>query len=145
MADIATREWHRVLLGTTPSAVQQTLYQQYPQVCGYSSSDRNPELLEAVSLLALRSGSAEDRPLILAPIAMEAWVLEGIEQMAINVFQRCRHSPKLLKGYTQLFQKLQLTGRVLQLPGEPKHWVSIGFSIGDVIPDWMRGKLLNLL
>lgn len=145
MPEIPISEWHRVLLSSAPTPRQQALYQQYPTFCGYNCADQDPELLDAITLLALRAGSIENKPLILAPIAMESWVLQGIEALAVRIFQRCKSSPKLVKGYSLLFNKLLLTSRVLQLKGEPQHWVSLGFTASHPLPEWMAPKLLNLL
>lgn len=145
MSEIPVHEWHRVLLSTPPTPRQQALYQQFPVFRGYNCADQHSELLEAVTILALRSGSIDNKPLILAPIAMEGWVLAGIEEIAMRIFHRCKSSPKLVKGYSLLFNKLLLTSRVLQLKGEPQHWVSLGFTTSDPLPEWMASKLLNLL
>lgn len=143
---LTTTEWHRIVLGTEPTAGQLRLYNQWPDFRGISDRTPDPKVAEATILLALRSGSASDRVLVLAPLAQEEWLLKQIESMAINCFERCKGNPSrakdLISKFTLLFKKLAMTGRLLQLEEEPQHWVSFGFSVDDALPSWMPPRLL---
>lgn len=103
-------------------------------------------MAEAVLLLALRSGTASDRIIVLAPLTQEGWLLEQCERMAMTCFEGCKKYPSRVKelvyGYTRLFQKLKMTGRLLQLQEEPQHWVSFGFAVDDPLPEWVTNRLL---
>jgi hypothetical protein len=145
---LTTIEWHRIILGTEPTAEQMRLYNAYPEYKGISDRAQDPDMAKSAILLALRSGTGTDQVLVLAPQAQEDWLLKQCETVAITCFESCKKYPTrakdLIKGYTRLFQKLKMTGRLLQLEEEPPHWVSFGFSVDDALPPWMPGKLLAL-
>jgi len=146
MARLTTPEFHQIVLGTEPTAEQLRLYNQFPDFRGISDRAQEPKVAEAVLLLALRSGTAADRVLVLAPLAQEEWLLKQCETMAIGCFEGCKKYPsrveELVYGYKQLFKKLMMTGRLLQLQEEPEHWVSFGFTVDDILPSWMTNRLL---
>lgn len=147
MARATIPEFHEMVLGTAPTAEQVRLYNQFPDFRGISDRTQDPEVAEAVLLLALRTGTAQDRVFVLAPQSHEEWLLARCEAMAMTCFDGCRKYPpsrakELIYGYTCLFQKLKMTGRLLQLREEPQHWVSFGFAVDDLLPAWMSNRLL---
>jgi cellulose biosynthesis protein BcsQ len=107
----------------------------------------DPQIAESVLVLALCSGFANDKVLVLAPIKHEKWLLDQFDKMVTSVFEVCKKYPeqtaKMVRGYSQLFKKVTLTGRLLQLQREPQYWVAFGFSGDDVLPDWMPRRLLS--
>ena len=138
-------ERHAILLGKDPTSVQQQLYSRYPEVRGFSDHALDPERLEAAVVAALTTGKANERVLLLAPVSHEVWVLDGINDVAARMFERCkmqRDPAAFARGLGTLFQKLLVAGRLLQLPAEPPYWVSFGFSIEDPLPEWMTGRLI---
>ena len=82
--------------------------------------------------------------------SLEQWVLQQIESVAIRSFEGCKklhpeRAQRMIHGYTKMFRKVKMTGRVLQMADEPANWVSFGFSTeADTLPPWMLGRLLTL-
>ena len=135
---------HQLVLGKDPTASQVTFYEKTPGFRGLSDRSLDFEQLEATLILGLFSGTINDRVLMFAPVAHEAWVLEGFNTVISTIFEQCKKSEKAMaraKGYQTLFSKIALTGRLLQLETEPPHWVSFGFSKEDPLPEWMPVKL----
>lgn len=144
---IPAAEWHRTMLGLEPTEQQSKLYNSYPKYRGIADPALDPKVAEAILILALSSGFAQDKVLVLAPLSHEKWVLSQVNQLVVQTFQHCKmrtldQAKREIAAYTQLFKKLQLTGRLLQLPKEPQHWVSFGFTLQDPLPEWMRPRLL---
>ena len=140
-------DWHRIVLGTEPTREQARLYTQWPDFRGIADRTQDPLIAEAVVILALKSGSVNAQVLILAPHSMESWLLQQIESVALRCFEGCKGGPRakeLIYGYTKLFARVRMNGRVLQMPDEPTHWVSFGFSAEDTLPPWMHGRLLTI-
>ena len=135
---------HKTLLGTEPTAKQLQLYEVYPTYRGLSDPSLNSDVLEAVLISALTSGSVQDRVLVFAPPKHETWVIDGFNRTADALFERCkdeRNAVRVAKGFQLLLNKLLLTGRVHQLKAEPEHWAAFGFSVDDAIPEWLASKL----
>lgn len=140
-------EWQETMLGSVATPDQLRLYQAFDQgFRGLASKEKEPWMVEAATILALRQGSAADKVMMLVPPTHTQWVLDCIDKLAMAVFERRKGSanaPKLIKGYAKLFNKLTMVSRGLAVPVEPPHWVSIGFSDQDVLPPWMVGRLLS--
>lgn len=147
LESISTVQWHKTVLGTEPTAEQSRLYSSYPKYRGIADRTLDPKVAEAVLILALRSGFAQDKVLVLAPIQHEAWMLQQFDLIVTTAFEGCKSYPTRVKqmvaGYTQLFKKVALTGRLLQLQREPQYWVSFGFVQEDLLPAWMPQRLLK--
>jgi len=139
-------ERHRTLLGKEPTGIQVRLYENFPTFRGFSDKTLNPEVLEAVIVLGLTFGTAQDRVFVLAPVAHEDWVLEEFNKVTDLVFNECKkhpHRARVAKAYGTLFKKMAIMGRLLQFKEEPVRWVSFGFSAEDPIPEWMPQRLLK--
>lgn len=139
-------ERHKILLGKDPTPAQLELYSRYPDVRGFSERSLDVEKLEAAVVAGLTSGKPTDRVLLLAPVAHEVWVLDGINSIAAVMFERAkqqRDPVAFAKGLSTLFQKLVVLGRLLQITTEPEHWVSFGFSKEDPLPEWMPAKMIG--
>ena len=146
MSRISAVRWHHTILSAEPSQEQMKLYDAWPNFRGFSDRSLDPAVVEAVIILALRSGKAEDRVLLLAPAEIEGWVLERFESLALRCFEGHRsreNAAEMINGFTRLFRKIVLTGRVLQLQEEPLYWMSFGFCEVDPLPSWMAGRLLK--
>jgi hypothetical protein len=134
------------MLGQEPTEQQSQLYDSYPKYRGIADPTLDPKIAEAILILALQSGFAQDRVMVLAPLKHERWVLDQFDQLVTRTFAECKKHPKQIRqsvaGYTQLFKKVQLMGRLLQLPREPQYWVSFGFTQEDPLPEWMPQRLL---
>lgn len=145
MAITPAAQRHRAILGKDPSAIQLQLYEKFPDFLGFSDRELNAERLEAIVLLALTSGSKDDRVILFAPIAHEVWVLENFNAVADSIFSHCKTLPNrvaIAQAYKKLFEKIALTGRLLQVQKEPTHWLSFGFASDDPVPEWMGRRLL---
>lgn len=146
LAPIPCEQWHRTLLGQEPTEAQSKLYDSYPKYRGIADRTLDPKIAEAILILALQSGVAQDKVLVLAPLAHEKWMLAQFDQLVDRAFAVCKqypqHARQMVTGYAQLFKKVQLTGRLLQLTREPQYWVSFGFSTEDPLPEWMPQRLL---
>ena len=138
---------HARILGKEPTSEQLEFYAKFPTFLGFSDRSLNSERLEAVILKALLIKPLEDRVVMFAPVAHEEWVLEKYNSLANTVFNVCKglrgSKVPLAQFYSKSFQRIAITGRLLQLPGEPKHWVSFGFSVEDPIPEWMSKRLIS--
>jgi len=136
---------HVVIFGSTPTEKQALLYSKYPEFRGFSDQSLDTEVFDAAMLLTIISGSPHDRVLLFAPSRHESWVLDRFNTLIALVFENCRKHPKRLEHsrfYTQLFQKIGIMGRLLQLHTEPEHWISFGFSVDERLPEWMPKRLL---
>jgi hypothetical protein len=136
---------HRTLLGKEPTAIQEQLYTRFPEFRGFSDRDLDSDKLEAVIVLGLLYGTVTEKVFVLAPVAHERWVLDHFNAVCDRVFEGCKKEKNrahIAKVYGLMFKKLMLTGRLLQFQDEPTHWVSFGFAVGDVLPDWMGSRLL---
>jgi hypothetical protein len=148
MSRLSASVWHHTVLGTDPTPEQLRLYNSWPTFKGFSDNSLDPTVAEAVIILALRSGSGNDQVLVLAPQAAEQWLLEQFEAVAIRSFQWTKEryptrAKEMINGFIQLFRKVKMTGRVLQLREEPAHWVSFGFLAESTLAPWMDGRLLE--
>lgn len=139
-------EVHEIMLNRAPTADQERLYTRWPEFKGFSDREANAERAEAVLVAGLMSGRGAEHVLVLAPQAQEEWLLKQCEKMALATFEGCKKYPsrvrELVYGYTRLFEKLKMTGRLLQLQEEPQHWVSFGFTADDLLPSWIPNRLL---
>jgi hypothetical protein len=149
MARVSFTIWHQTVVGTEPTPEQLRLYDSWPNLRGFSDRTQDPKIAEAIIVLALRAGSVSDRVLVLAPLAVEDWLLQQFDSAAMRCFQGCPQrypgrAKEMINGFTQLFRKVKMTGRILQMPEEPAHWLSFGFSVDDPLPPWMPGRLLKL-
>ena len=146
---LSVARYHEVAFGVEPTEVQLKLYNSWPDFRGFSDNALNPVLAEAVILVALKASAGADRVVLVAPHALEEWLLKQIESIAIRIFEECpgrfpERAPLMIPAYAKLFQKVKMTGRILQMPEEPAHWVSFGFLAEDTLPPWMHGRLLPL-
>lgn len=144
---LSTTQWHKTVLGSEPTAEQSRLYSSYPKYKGIADRTLDPKVAEAVLILALRSGFAQDKVLVLAPIQHETWLLQQFDLIVTTALEDCKRYPSRIRqttaGYTQLFKKVTLMGRLLQLHREPQYWVSFGFTSDDPLPEWMPQRLLK--
>jgi hypothetical protein len=139
------------MLGKEPSNVQAQLYDKWPNFRGISSTAQDSAIAESAFVLAIRSGFADDKVLVLAPPTQEKWLLEQFSAFVDTIFERAKLASdpdtvaRTVKGYSKLFHKVVLTGRLLQLHREPQYWVSFGFTSTDkVVPAWVTRRILTV-
>lgn len=141
---------HANIIGDSPTEDQKALYSVFPQSRGYSDSDLNAGRFEACALIALSEAANSDKVLIFAPVAHEKWVIDCHNDLADRIFTRCRSlggdkasRVGLARAYKMLYQRVFITGKLLQMVDPPSHWVSFGFQASDPLPGWMSGRLLD--
>lgn len=149
MSRLSALDWHRIVLDTQPTLEQLKLYESWPKFKGISDRSQNVSIAEAVITLALSCGGSTTDVVMLAPQAVEEWMLQQIETVAVRCFEACPkrypgRAREMINGFTVLFRKVKMTGRLLQMSAEPAHWVSFGFSADDTLPPWMQGRLLTV-
>ena len=148
-ATIPAIQWHRTMLGQEPTEQQSKLYDSYPNYRGIADPALDSKVAEAILILALSSGLVHNKVAVLAPPQHEKWLIQQFDKVAERTFQHCKTRPapqakSEIFGYVQLFKKLQLMGRPLQLQNEPQYWVSFGFTLESPLPEWMSPRLLVL-
>jgi len=141
---------HFQVIGTHPSEDQQHLYGSFPDFRGYSDADLNSERFDAVVLLALRE-SAQGDVLVFAPKAHERWAIQHFNGLADRIFSRFRtiggepeKRVQLARAYKTMFDRVHLTGRIMQIQEPPARWVSFGFAKSTPLPGWMPDRLLEV-
>lgn len=74
----------------------------------------------------------------------QRWVDEQLRKIVRRIFRsRAGASKASLQGLYRNFQRIAMGSNVLQIP-EPRRWVAYGFTDTDVLPPWMRNRLLNV-
>lgn len=74
----------------------------------------------------------------------QRWADEQLKRIARRIFRsRASASKASLEQLYKLFQRLTMGSSVLQI-SEPKRWVAYGFTDADILPPWMRNRLLSL-
>lgn len=139
---------HSQVIGVQPSADQESLYRVFPDLRGYSDADLNAGRFDAVVLVALHVAARNAAVVVFAPTAHEKWVVAKFNDLADRIFNRCKDiggekakRVQLAKAYKTMFGRISLTGRLLQIPKEPAHWLSFGFVASGPLPEWMPDKL----
>lgn len=139
---------HSQVIGAQPSADQESLYRVFPDFRGYSDTSLNTDRFDAVVLVALSVAAKNDAVVVFAPTAHEKWVVSQFNDLADRIFTQCKaiggakaKRVQLAKAYETMFNRIQLTGRLLQVPKEPPHWLSFGFVASGPLPEWMPDKL----
>lgn len=142
--------FHHSLLGTnkgrTPdefwlSDVHTALYSAYPEMRGFSNSERDEALFLATFVLALAITEVIHPVYVAVPKPQVTWVVDQIERIGRYIF-RCRKGDK--EGslvLRQAFRQIRVTFKFD--PQEPERWVMFGFKNTDVIPDWAKNHLLE--
>jgi hypothetical protein len=135
-------------LNTNPSKKQCSFYAKFPQFRGISDSSLDPEIIEAVLIAALTFGMIKDRVFFFSPVAHETWILDQFRQVIETMFAESKRWPNreaIVKGYGLMFKRIIVTGRLLQILKEPEYWVSFGFTLEDIIPEWMEPRLSKII
>lgn len=136
---------HSLLLGKEPTDTQLKLYAKFPEFRGFSDRALDSEKLEALVVIGLTFGIVNQRVFLFAPVAHETWVIDEINRITDQVFEACRkqRNPVVFaRACGELFKKIVILGRLLQLHEEPERWISFGFVADDVLPAWMPKRLL---
>jgi len=140
------RKRHQILLSREATPKQLSFYEKFPKFRGVSDQTLDSELLEAVLISALTFGTVQDHVYFFAPRGHEDWVVEQFNKVADVIFEECKKWPdptKIAKQCGLLFNKIKLVGKPPQVPEEPSHWVSFGFTTELFIPEWMGTRLIT--
>jgi hypothetical protein len=73
----------------------------------------------------------------------QRWVDEQLRIIARRIFKsRAGAAKASLEALYKSYQRLTIGSNVLQI-AEPPRWVAYGFNDTDVLPPWMRNRLLS--
>lgn len=72
----------------------------------------------------------------------QKWANEQVKTIARHIFSSRSRGKSSIGELFSKFQRLAMGSNVLQL-AEPKRWVAYGFTETDVLPPWMRNRLIN--
>jgi len=77
-----------------------------------------------------------------SPLAQQ-WANEQIRKIARRIFNtRAGAAKASLQELYRNYQRLAMGSNILQI-SEPPRWVAYGFTDADVLPPWMRNRLLS--
>ena len=142
---------HSQIIGVEPNDDQKRLYASFTDFRGYSDDDLNSDRFEAIVLLSLsEAAQSEQGVLVFAPPVHEGWVIRHFNELADRIFTRCKSIGgeatkriELARAYQTMFERVHLTGKLMQIHEAPARWVSFGFKRTDPLPDWVPDKLLE--
>jgi hypothetical protein len=154
MIDLAV--FHKNLLGLNPeitpaefllTSTHERLYKASRESArhGYllrsSGSRESWEHFLGTFVLAFGQTPSGDVTFAVSPPA-QRWANEQIRKIARRIFNtRAGASKASLKELYGNYQRLAIGSNVLQI-SEPPRWVAYGFTDTDVLPPWMRNRLL---
>lgn len=156
VSDLET--FHLNLLGRDPARTPERYHLTELQKRFYSAAEKgvrgvlfdtpdnalNPELFVATFVVAFKLTQRGDTLIACTTRSVSDWVGEQINLVARHIFSsRKKATKKDIQVLYESFQKLVKGTRVLQRP-EPMRWVAFGFTKSDVMPVWMRKKVLSL-
>lgn len=97
-----------------------------------------------VATFVLAYAQTEAGPVAFAvSAATQKWTGEQVRKIARRIFHaRAKSSRESVVQLYSYFQQLVIGSAVLQHP-EPERWVAYGFHDHDLLPPWMRGRLLS--
>lgn len=73
----------------------------------------------------------------------QRWADEQIKKIAHRIFGARAKMPRAsVQELFDYFQKIATGSKILQV-NEPARWVAYGFHERDILPPWMRGRLLS--
>jgi hypothetical protein len=115
--------------------------------CGYllpsSGSRESWEHLLGTFILAYGQTPEGNVTFAVSPPA-QRWADEQLRKIARRIFRsRAGAAKSSLEGLYKNFQRLNMGSSVLQIP-EPPRWVAYGFTDTDVLPPWMRNRLVSV-
>jgi hypothetical protein len=150
--------FHQNLLGRdpkkTPSEFQITPTQERLYKAAKGEAPRHGFLLASnkpleswerfVATFILAYAQTEKGPVAFAvSAATQRWANDQVKKVARRIFQaRAASSREAVHQLYSYFQRLAIGSNVLQLT-EPDRWVAYGFHDHDLLPPWMRGRLLS--
>ena len=140
-------------MGQEPSATDVAFYASGN--LGHSTRDLDKDLLLPVMILSLhktmRSGfRTPSQVIVFTPPISKDWVLAQFGEFSKDIFNRLKDRRfgstegriALAKAMGKCFAVMFVSPHLLQVPSEPPSWTCFGFTREDVIPDWMKSRLL---
>jgi hypothetical protein len=141
-----------VLLSDGIHPHHEVLYKAYPTALGYSSQAMDDVLFDGALVLALHQAGKEGRSNLrkvyfFVPGAHEKWVVDRFRNAAQRIFGRLKagKSVPAIRHFAELFRYVMMGSQISALPQEPERWVAFGFARSDVLPEWLRSKLVEVL
>lgn len=136
--------WHAWTFKENPTDTQLDLYKEFPDFKGFLEDEQNPEKLRAVFVVCLYQlfvdNAQSERVYLVVPPKIKSWVEDELREYFRSLL---KHLP--VDKREQYLQRIKLFGfmyRVHQEPEELKRWAAYGFTSSDLLPAWLRGKLL---
>lgn len=105
----------------------------------------DPERFLATFVLAFHMTAfpTPGRVIFIVSRVTERWAVDQIKGIAYYVYrQRKGASKEAINAIDDALRNIDIGSRALQFETEPERWVSYGFNSQDILPPWMRGRLL---
>lgn len=151
--------FHQNLLGKaqdpTPKAfrlsqVHQDLYaafqadkRGYRLLLNNSKEDEARFLATFVMALYLTNFPNEGKVIFVVSRGTEKWAVNQIKAIAHYIYRSRKGAPtSAISAIDEALRRIDLGSRALQIETEPERWVAYGFTNQDILPPWMRGRLV---
>jgi len=139
-------QFHEELMGITPDAEQQALYNN-TTMRGFREDSFNRKRFLAVILLALWLARPHDgvynKVLLIVPPSHEKWAIETLRVVAKHILMRLKERPGLYDYVVKTISSIQMGSRIFGIE-EPTLWVTYGFSPTSPIPAWLPPKVIEV-
>lgn len=135
-------EFHTMLLGATPDAVQEMFYREYPQRRG--SDDLLATVVMAMYATYDRSaGTFRDVVFAVTKVA-EQQVIDAFNDVVRELKATRARLSNRRDGDRKIVaavKHLQIGSRVFTIAEEPDHWVAFGFGANTPAPKWLTSRI----
>jgi len=130
-----------------------SLYEAFEQQekRGYVLSDggsrEDAEKFLATFVLALHQTRFPNQNKVILAISspVQGWATQQISSMVQHIFRtRKKASKETIQVIKESILQLHIGSNILQLEEEPEKWVAYGFHNKDLLPPWMRGRLIKV-
>lgn len=75
---------------------------------------------------------------------VEKWAVEQIKTIVKYIYTIRKGVPQeAIEAIDSALKRMEIGSRVIQIEEEPERWVSFGFNQQDILPPWMRGRLVR--
>lgn len=106
-------------------------------------TDQDRFLATFVMAFYMTNFPAEGKVIFIVSRAVEKWAIDQIRDIARHVYKsRKGASESAITAIDGALQRIDIGSRALQIDGEPERWVAYGFTNQDLLPPWMRGRLI---
>lgn len=110
---------------------------------GFSSAELDSERFLGTIVLALALTEAIKPVYVAIPKPHFKWALDQVENIGRHVMRHRKKDKDAVLILRTAFQQMRMTSEILREP-EPDRWVMFGFRNEDILPEWAKGRLLEL-